>query len=118
MIPAPQMSVEDLRQRVKEAADLINEPNFKEQFDRYIFLRRWLIRFAKDISQAEEHRIDAFMCSDALKFAMNVTTGAMLKMAKMFEYKESALYGKPVANNPPVRHYFAQNLLTSACRVN
>lgn len=115
MIPAAQMTVEDLKQRLKEAADLLSEPNFKEQFDRYILLRRWLSKFACDTSQEEPHRIDAHLASTALKFAMNCTTGAIMTMAKKFEYKESALHGAPV---PPTRHYFTQNPLTSACRVN
>lgn len=115
MLPADLLTVEDLKVRLAEAAKLINEPNFKEQFDRYILLRRWLTNFAKDIRQEEQHRIDAYICSNALKFAMNATSGAMLKMAKRFEYKESALYGSPVQ---PIKHYFAKNLLTSACRVN
>lgn len=115
MIPAAQLTVEDLKQRLKEVEEFLKEPNFKEQFERYILLRRWLITFAKDTSQHEDHRVDAYVGSNALKFAMNATSGAIRRLAKRFEYKESALYGTPV---PPVKHYFAHNCLTTACRVN
>ena len=114
MTPAPQMTVEDLKQRFKEVEEFLSDPNFKENYRRYIFLRRWMVEFGSDTTHSEQHRTEALLCSQGLKQAMHATVG-LGHLAKKFEYKESALYGTPV---PPTKHYFAKNLLTSACRVN
>lgn len=114
MIPAAQLTVEDLQQRFKDVEEFLKEPNFKENYNRYIFLRRWFIDFAKDTSQSEKDRTEALLGSQALKFAMHAEVGSM-RLGKQYEYKESALYGAPV---PPVKLYSTHNCLTTACRVN
>lgn len=111
MIPAAQLTVEDLKQKFNEVEEFLKDPNFKENYTRYIFLRRWFIDFAKDTTQSEQNRTEAALSSIGLKSAMHAVVG-IPRLAKEFEYKEPALYGAPV------KHYFAHNCLTSACRVN
>lgn len=113
MIPAAQLTVEDLKKRLEEVAEFLKEPGFKDKPERYLLLRRWLVDFGKDTRHTEEHRTDAYLASQALKWAFNSESGKGLRrLAKAYEYKQPELV------IPPTRHYFAQNLLTSACRVN
>lgn len=107
-------TVDNLDIKIKEAADLIKDKTFPTQFGKYIELRRWLNDFSRDVSQTEQHRIDAYLSGSALKFAMNGQSGKIHRLAKRFEFNHIDI----AEQRSDTRHYYVVNPLAAACKVN